>query len=397
MRPRAFIDLKRLVCYNVDMEKKDNRSFLRSGLIIAAFAILLYTLLQRPAVLEGAVSWLWGVFSPVILGMCFAFVMNVALTYVENGLTFISRGRLKKGLLRALGIFLTILLLLGVIVLLLYGIIPAIGDMVGQLVSYLPQETGVSQWIEENLLKLGVSEDAVSGVVSQINNVVDQLLEFLKREYLEIANVALSATTSIFDALVSFVVSLIFAIYILACKEQAGRFCVDIMHRFVKEKWCARIVEVCHLSFDSFSAFVKGQLLEAGILGMLCFIGMVIFGFPNAGVVSLLIGVTALIPIFGAWIGAGISALLILIVSPVKALLFLAFILVLQQLEGNLIYPRVVGQSMGMPGIIVLAAVTLGGNIAGIVGMLLGVPICAVLYTLLKQAVYGKKSVAETK
>lgn len=392
-----FIDLMWQVCYNVSMEKKDNRSFLRSGLIIAAFAILLYTLLQRPAVLEGAVSWLWNVFSPVILGMCFAFVMNVALTYVEKGLTFISRGRLKKVLLRTLGIFITILLLFGVIVLLLYGIIPAIGDMVGQLVSYLPQATGATQWMEENLTELGMSEEAVSGIVSQLNNVVDQLLEFLKREYLEIANVALSATTSIFDALMSFVVSLIFAIYILACKERAGRFCVDVMHRFVKEKWCERIVEVCHLSFYSFSAFVKGQLLEAGILGILCFIGMVIFGFPNAAVVSLLIGVTALIPIFGAWIGAGISALLILIVSPIKALLFLAFILILQQLEGNLIYPRVVGQSMGMPGIIVLAAVTLGGNIAGIAGMLLGVPICAVLYTLLKQAVYGKKSVAETK
>lgn len=379
------------------MEKKDNRGHLRSGLIIAAFAILLYTLLQRPAVLEGAVSWLWGVFSPVIMGMCFAFVMNVGLTYVEKGLAFISRGKLKKALLRGLGIFLTILLLFGVIVLLLYGIIPAIGDMVSQLVSYLPQETSVSQWIEEKLMLLGVPADTVSSVVVQINNVVDQLLDFLKREYLEIANAALDATTSIFDALMSFVVSLIFAIYILACKEKAGRFCVDVMHRFVKEKWCARIVEVCHFSFDSFSAFVKGQLLEAAILGVLCFIGMVIFGFPNAAVVSLLIGVTALIPIFGAWIGAGISALLILIVSPIKALLFLVFILVLQQLEGNLIYPRVVGQSMGLPGIIVLAAVTLGGNIAGIAGMLLGVPICAVLYTLLRQEVYGKKSVAGTK
>lgn len=379
----------------MDMEKKDNRSFLRSGLIIAAFAILLYTLLQRPAVLEGTVSWLWGVFSPVILGMCFAFVMNVALTYVENLLTRISRGRIKKGLLRALGIFITIVLLLGVVLLLLYGIIPAIGDMVGQLVSYLPQESGVFQWVEENLLKLGVDEAAVSNIMQQINSVVDQLLEFLKREYLEIANAALSATTSIFDALVSFLLSLIFAIYILASKEQVGRFCVDVMHRFVKEKWCAHIVNVCHLSYESFSAFVKGQLLEAVILGVLCFIGMVLFGFPNAGVVSLLIGVTALIPIFGAWIGAGISALLILIVSPVKALLFLIFILVLQELEGNLIYPRVVGQSMGMPGIIVLAAVTLGGNIAGIVGMLLGVPVCAVLYTLLKQAVYGKKNAEE--
>lgn len=370
---------------------------MRSGLIIAAFSILLYTLLQRPAVIESAVSWLWGVFSQVILGMCFAFVMNVALTYVENGLKRISRGRLKNGLLRALGIFFTILLLLGVIVLLLYGIIPAIGDMIGQLVSYLPQEMGVSQWIEETLVKMGAPEETAAGIVSQINNALDQLLQFLKREYLEIANAALSATTSVFDALVSLLVSLIFAIYILACKEQAGRFCVDVMHRFVKEKWCARIVEVCHLSFDSFSSFVKGQLLEAVILGVLCFIGMVIFGFPNAGVVSLLIGVTALVPIFGAWIGAGISALLILIVSPVKALLFLVFILILQELEGNLIYPRVVGQSMGMPGIIVLAAVTLGGNIAGIVGMLLGVPICAVLYTLLKQAVYGKKDAAGTR
>ena len=121
---------------------------------------------------------------------------------------------------------------------------------------------------------------------------------------------------------------------------------------------------------------------------MLCFIGMVIFRFPNAVIISLFIGVTALIPIFGAWIGGAVSAFLILVVSPIKALLFIVFILVLQEIEGNLIYPRVVGSSLGLPGIIVLGAVTIGGNIAGVTGMLLGVPLCAVLYTLLRRSVY---------
>ena len=155
-------------------------------------------------------------------------------------------------------------------------------------------------------------------------------------------------------------------------------------------------MEICSLSYTSFNNFVKGQLLEAVILGALCFVGMLIFRFPNAPVVSLLIGVTALIPIFGAWIGGGVSALLIAIVNPMQGLLFVVFILVLQQLEGNLIYPKVVGQSMGLPGLIVMAAVTIGGNIAGITGMLLGVPLCSVLYTLLQQAVYGKNNVVKT-
>jgi len=202
--------------------------------------------------------------------------------------------------------------------------------------------------------------------------------------------------TSILDVVMGLVISLIFAIYILSSKEFLQKLCTDVLRRFTKPARSHRLMEICSLSYTSFNNFVKGQLLEAVILGALCFVGMLIFRFPNAPVVSLLIGVTALIPIFGAWIGGGVSALLIAIVNPMQGLLFVVFILVLQQLEGNLIYPKVVGQSMGLPGLIVMAAVTIGGNIAGITGMLLGVPLCSVLYTLLQQAVYGKNDVVKT-
>lgn len=375
------------------MDKNDKRGVLRSGLLIAAFAVTLYTVLQDISVLGKASGWIWGIVSPVVLGMCIAFVMNVALIYVEKGLGLISKGRLKGAARRAVGILLTILIMFGVVVLAIAVIFPAIGDTISQLVSYLPKSSeGVTEWLSEILAAIRIPEDTITSLIAQINNVVDQLLDFLKREYVEIATVAIDATTSVMDVVMDFVVSLIFAIYILAAKEELGAFIRDIIRRFMKPRRAEGVMKIASMSYGAFTNFVKGQLLEAVILGVLCFIGMLIFGFPYAGVVSMLIGVTALIPIFGAFIGAGISALLILIVSPIEALLFIVFILILQQLEGNLIYPRVVGQSMGLPGIIVLAAVTLGGNIAGITGMLLGVPVCAVLYALLREAVYGAEA-----
>jgi predicted PurR-regulated permease PerM len=169
------------------------------------------------------------------------------------------------------------------------------------------------------------------------------------------------------------------------------------MRRVMPEKRWERTVEIAQISFFSFASFVKGQLLEAFILGMLCFSGMVIFRFPNPVVISLLIGLTALVPILGAWVGAGVSAFLILIINPFQALLFLIFITVLQQIENNFIYPRVMGSSVGLPGVLVLAAITVGGNIAGMLGMLIGVPLCSVIYVLFRQAVYGEKRVLKSR
>lgn len=379
------------------MNKNEKRSPLRSGIIIAAFAILLYTLLQTPQVLGNIFASVWSVISPVVLGMCIAFVMNVGLVPVERILARLTRKKLKGGALRAVSILITVLILLGFIVFVVGVIVPSVGESIGQLASYLPGSADDMQdWLSASMGRIGVSEDSIAKLMAYIDSIVDELIAFIQREYMEIANIAVGVATSILDVAMGLVISLIFAIYILSSKEYLQKLCSDALRRFVREERCSRIMEICRMSNDSFASFVKGQLLEAVILGVLCFIGMVIFRFPNAPVVSLLVGVTALVPIFGAWIGGGISALLIAIVNPMQGLLFIVFILVLQQLEGNLIYPKVVGQSMGLPGLIVMAAVTIGGNIAGIAGMLLGVPTCAVLYALLQQAVYGKNDMEKT-
>ena len=378
-------------------ENKNRKGALKTGIFISAFTILFYTLLHDPDVYTSIIGKIWGYVSPVVLGLCVGFVLNVLLVYVEKLLSMVTRGKINKGISRGVGILLTIIIMLGAIVLIMWGILPAIGEMIGELVSYLPDSAdNFGAWLSGLLTKVGVPEENIASVVANIDQIVDQMVEFISREYMEIANFAINITTSLFDLMMGAVLSLIFAIYVLACKESIARFCKAALNRFAKPDRCKRVLEVCSLSYNCFNSFVKGQLLEAVILGVLCFIGMIIFGFPYAPVVSLLIGVTALIPIMGAWIGAGVSALLILIVSPVEALLFLAFILILQQLEGNLIYPRVVGEAMGLPGIIVLAAVTVGGNIAGIPGMLLGVPMCAVLYALLKQSIYSGKTKENT-
>lgn len=372
-------------------------STLCSGIAVAAFAILFYTFLHKPGVLGGITGKIWGVVSPVVVGMCIAFVMNVVLAPLEKLFLKLTKGKISGGILRAASIVVTLMIMIGSIMFVAGVIVPSVGESIGQLVSFLPGSADDFQvWLSDILTRIGVSGESISSVIGYIDSMVDELLSFIEKEYLEIANIAVGLATSVLDVVAGLIISLMFAIYILSSKEFLQTICTDTLRRFMKPERCGRTLEICSLSYTSFNNFVKGQLLEAVILGLLCFVGMVIFRFPNAPVVSLLVGVTALIPIFGAWIGGGVSALLIAIVNPMQGLLFVVFLLVLQQLEGNLIYPKVVGQSMGLPGLIVMAAVTVGGNVAGITGMLLGVPLCSVLYTLLRQAVYGKNEVAKT-
>ncbi len=379
------------------MDKNEWKGYLRPRLILIAFGVALYVVLQTPERLSGIVSWLWRVFSPIMLGLAIAFVLNVFLDFIERTLSFFSRGKMPRGLKRGLGLLLTVALMLGAVVGVLFVIIPAIGDTVNQVVRYLPQSsTETADWAAAQLTNMGFDAKIVSDIQARFLDLINQLLDYLKSESFGVANYALNVTTSILDIFLSIVLGLIFALYILASKEKIGKFVNDFMRRFMPARRWDRTVEIAHLSFSTFASFVKGQLLEACILGMLCFIGMMIFRFPNPAVISLLIGVTALIPILGAWIGAGVAAFLIVIVSPVKALLFLLFILVLQQIDNNFVYPRVVGTSVGLPGVLVLAAITVGGNVAGVIGMLVGVPLCSVLYVLLKKAVYAKKKPVAT-
>ena len=199
--------------------------------------------------------------------------------------------------------------------------------------------------------------------------------------------------SNIIGALVSFFIGFVFAVYILMAKEKLAGQGRQILYAFLKEQTADKVLYVLGLSSKTFSKFISGQCLEACILGLMFFVTMTIFGLPYAMLISVLIAFTALIPMVGAFIGCAIGVLLILMVSPLKALIFLAMFLVLQQIEGNLIYPHVVGGSIGLPSIWVLVAITVGGNLMGVAGMIIFIPICSVLYALFR--LYVKNRLAE--
>jgi len=214
--------------------------------------------------------------------------------------------------------------------------------------------------------------EIISVVTSGLTNVVDMVV---------------SAVSSLVSIVVTTLLSTIFSIYLLSDKENLGRQFRRVAERYLKPQWCEKISYVMGVLDNSFHRYFVGQCTEAVILGTLCSIGMWILGLPYASMIGALIAFTALIPVAGGYIGAGVGAFMILTVSPVKALIFLVYIVVLQQIEGNLIYPKVVGSSLGLPAIWVLAAVTVGGGIMGIPGMVLGVPLASAAYRLLKEDV----------
>ena len=200
-----------------------------------------------------------------------------------------------------------------------------------------------------------------------------------------VVNATISVTTTVLGLALNLLLGLVFAIYGLLQKEILAKQFTKLLHAALKPEWVNFIISTAKLTDRIFSNFIRGQLTEALVIGGLCFIGMVLFQFPHALVISALVGTTALIPVFGALIGTLLGAFLIVMISPIKALWFILFIVILQQVEGNLIYPKVVGDSIGLPGIWVLAAVTIGAGTYGIMGMLIGVPLSSVIYTLLKQ------------
>ena len=214
-----------------------------------------------------------------------------------------------------------------------------------------------------------------------------RVLEWLGGGWDGLMNSVVATVSGVFSGAVTLVMGFMFSFYILYGKEKLGRQARRMMRSYLKPAWCERAFYVLHVLDDSFHRYVVGQCTEAVILGTLCTLGMLIFGFPYATMIGALVGATALIPIAGAYIGAGVGAILILTVSPVEALLFLVFIVILQQLEGNIVYPRVVGSQLGLPALWVLAAITVGGNVMGIGGMLLAVPLTTAIYRLVRENV----------
>lgn len=332
--------------------------------------------------------------SPIILAFCIAFVLNVPLNALENRIfKFMDKSRFKfiRKLRRPICMILTYLLSLGIISLLVLIIIPDIIDTFIFIVDKLPSfVTSSTEWLTDTLIGFGFAKEDLPIMKLDLSSITPTLKDWLSSYSGKIVGDAVTITTSIIGGVFDAVFSIVISAYILAQKERIGKFSKKVIDTFVPEKTAKTVYHVAKQASESFSRFIGGQLTESVILGLLCYIGMLIFRFPNAPIISVLICVTSLVPVVGALVGVFIGALLILITNPIKALFFIIFIIILQQIEGNLIYPRVVGKAVGLPAVIVISAVLVGGNVGGILGALISVPLSATLYVLLKEKIENR-------
>lgn len=282
----------------------------------------------------------------------------------------------------------SILTLVAVVVLVIGLVLPELVNCVRLLASEIPQAVAaLMEWLEESgILASIMTEESLAALASiDWQQKIGQMIQVVAEGVGGVAQVAVGAVSATISGVARFAIGLIFAIYILMGKETLSGQLRRVMDHYMKPSWNEKIRYVTGVFDGCFHKFIVGQCMEAVLLGVLCIVGMTILRFPYAMMIGTLIGFTALIPIAGAYIGAGVGAFMIMTVSPLQAIGFLVFIIILQQLEGNLIYPRVVGSSIGLPGVWVLAAVTIGGGLFGIPGMLVGVPATAAVYQLIKQ------------
>ena len=279
---------------------------------------------------------------------------------------------------------LSILLVIGIILAIVLIILPELRDSVASLIEMIPS---YAEEVQSWWSSLAAFLDKYNVDLPEFDFKPDKLIDILKDGGTMLFNTTASVTASIVTAVMNFVIAFAFSIYVLAQKETLKRQSLKVLRAVMKPEKLQKLLELLELSNRTFTNFITGQLTEAVIIGALCFVGMTIFGMPYAPAISVLVGFTALIPVFGAFIGTAVGAFLILLVKPIQALWFIVFIIVLQQFEGNLIYPKVVGKSVGLPGIWVLVAVTVGGSAMGVMGMLISVPVCSILYTVSRQAV----------
>lgn len=394
----------------MDLDKK----ILRKNMFLISFTIILFLGLQNISIILEGIGYVLGLFMPFILGLCIAFILSVPLGFIENKVFKIVEGkknsskkvvqkkgnsRENKGELlkkksvwdkcrRPIAILLTFCLVIGIIMFLLFLVIPEIGRTIELIRTSLPTYLEhIMIWAQQIASDLNLSVDLLNNMQFNWESLEKTVINFFSKGSISVVNMTLGITTSLVNNVMTLFMGLIFAIYILFHKETLGAQVKKLLYAFLPERAAVKVLEISTLSNQIFSRFVSGQLTEAVIIGVLCFIGMAVLSIPYAGMVSVLVGFTALIPVFGAFIGTAIGAFLILMVSPVKALWFIIFIIVLQQLEGDIIYPRVVGKSIGLPSIWVMLAVIVGGSVGGAIGMLVGVPLCSIAYCVLKQEV----------
>lgn len=362
-----------------------DKKLFKSLILLITYAIALVVLIVKIDAVSGWCSAVLAAFTPLLIGFAVAFILSRPCAFFAGLYAkklperFVQAAR---PLAVATCYLAVILLLSGVVALVVPELIYSIQSFVGNLSTYAGNFQALYDKVVDLLDLQALADLNLSSTIREIlNNLLSGVLNALTNTLPHLVTM----TSVLVSAIVTGVLSLVFSIYMLSGGPKLTAQCRRLVKAYLPERLSTPLLSVIRLTADTFSKYVSGQLIEACILGGLCFLGMCLFRFDYAPLISVVIGVSALIPVAGAYIGGAVAVLLLVMIHPLKALLFLVFLVILQQLEGNLIYPRVVGTSMGLPGIWVLAAVTVGSALFGFVGLVASVPVTAVLYTLLKR------------
>lgn len=358
----------------------------KNCLSLAASLFLLYLGIQYWPSVAQIFGALLGAATPLIVGSMIAYIINILMSFYERHYFSKSNSQWATKSRRPVCMVAAFATLVAVVVLIIWLVVPQLVACIQLIAAELPDSLEkASDWINQH----GILPENIAAALAGIDwkARIGQILQTVTSGLGNVMDVVFSAVSSAFSGIMTAIMGTIFAIYLLLGKETLSRQLHQITRRYLKSASRNKLYYIMGITNDCFHKYIVGQCTEAVILGMLCTVGMLILRLPYATMIGALVAFTALIPVAGAYIGAAVGAFMILTVSPVQAVIFLVYLVVLQQLEGNLIYPKVVGSSMGLPAIWVLAAVTLGGGVMGIPGMLLGVPLAATLYRLLRDDV----------
>ena len=364
---------------------------------IILLALLILCIKYSDSIL-GFAGFLWSLVTPLILGCVIAYILNILVTRIESLPCFSREDTLLGKVRRPISILgsLAVIIAIGVLVILI--VIPQLVQAIGVIAKEIPTVVSeINVWLSSFDKDWPQLQKFLESLNVNWPQILQKAASYLTNGLSSVFSSTMYIVSTISSIAVTAVVALIFSIYILSGREKLFHQFQTLASTYLNEKFYKGMCVVLKTAHDTFTRFIVGQCTEAVILGTLCTIGMLLFRFPYATMIGTLIGATALLPVVGAYLGAAVGAFMIFTIDPLKALGFLIFIAILQQLEGNLIYPRVVGSSVGLPGIWVLAAVTVGGGLGGIIGMLLAVPVTATLYKLLQKDVQKRKAALQPK
>ena len=353
-------------------------------ILLITYAVVLVVVIVKIDTVAGWLSAILSAFQPLFIGFAVAFVLNRPCNFFARLYEGHLPGRTRQAA-RPLAVVTVYVILLAILAVLISLVVPelinSLQTFVNNMGTYAANLQGLYDWVVQTLDLEALADLNLSAIINDtLNKVLSGVLDALTTTVPHL----ISMTGVVVSAVVTGVLALVFSIYMLIGGPRLTAQCRRLAITYLPGRVADPLLSVTRLTADTFTRYVSGQLTEACILGVLCFLGMCLFQFDYAPLISVIIGVSALIPVAGAYIGAAVAVLLLVMIEPMQAVWFLIFLVVLQQLEGNIIYPRVVGTSLGLPGIWVLAAVTVGSSLLGFVGLVISVPVTAVLYTLLK-------------